>query len=145
MSINCSEVDNLNNSINFFNSTKQICDDLTKYIRTYKQLTIDYSKKLASLQSSFAKKLSKTDNKSMVKIIEITHKLIELIDDNIGLIKLSTDEIESKVKEFELDLKAKLENLKQIQKKAFEQNKILSNNYNDINKAKKLYGFNVKK
>ena len=139
MSINCSEVDNLNNSINFFNSTKQICDDLTKYIRTYKQLTIDYSKKLASLQSSFAKKLSKTDNKSMVKIIAITHKLIELIDDNIGLIKLSTDEIESKVKEFELDLKAKLENLKQIQKKALEQNKILSNNYNDINKAKKNY------
>ena len=87
MSINCSEVDNLNNSINFFNSTKQICDDLTKYIRTYKQLTIDYSKKLASLQSSFAKKLSKTDKKSMVKIIAITHKLIELIDDNNNLIK----------------------------------------------------------
>ena len=138
MSINCSEVDNLNNSINFFNSTKQICDDLTKYIRTYKQVTIDYSKKLASLQSSFAKKLSKTDNKSMVKIIAITHKLIELIDDNIGLIKLSTDEIESKVKEFELDLKTKYDNLKQIQKKAQEQNKILINNYNDINKAKKI-------
>ena len=139
MSINCSEVDNLNNSINFFNSTKQICDDLTKYIRTYKQLTLDYSKKLSSLQASFAKKLSKTDNKSMVKIIMITNKLIELIDDNISLMKLSTDEMESKVKEFELDLKAKFESLKQIQKKALEQNKSLINNYNEINKAKKNY------
>ena len=139
MSINCSEVENLNNSIDFFNSMKFICDELTKYIRTYKQLTIDYSKKLASMQSSFSKKLSKTDNKSMEKIISITNKLVELIGDNIGLIKLSAEEIETKVKEFELDLKSKYDNLKQIQKKAQEQNKILINNYNDINKAKKNF------
>ena len=139
MSINCCEVENLNNSIDFFNSMKFICDELTKYIRTYKQLTIDYSKKLASMQSSFAKKLSKTENKSMEKIISITNKLVELIGDNIGLIKLSAEEIETKVKEFELDLKTKYDNLKQIQKKAQEQNKILINNYNDINKAKKNF------
>ena len=139
MSINCSEVENLNNSIDFFNSMKFICDELTKYIRTYKQLTIDYSKKLASMQSSFSKKLSKTENKSMEKIISITNKLVELIGDNIGLIKLSAEEIETKVKEFELDLKTKYDNLKQIQKKAQEQNKILINNYNDINKAKKNF------
>ena len=139
MSINCSEVENLNNSIDFFNSMKFICDELIKYIRTYKQLTIDYSKKLASMQSSFAKKLSKTENKSMEKIISITNKLVELIGDNIGLIKLSAEEIETKVKEFELDLKTKYDNLKQIQKKAQEQNKILINNYNDINKAKKNF------
>ena len=139
MSINCSEVNNLNNSIDFFNSMKFICDELTKYIRTYKQLTIDYSKKLASMQSSFSKKLSKTENKSMEKIISITNKLVELIGDNIGLIKLSAEEIETKVKEFELDLKTKYDNLKQIQKKAQEQNKILINNYNDINKAKKNF------
>ena len=139
MSINCSEVENLNNSIDFFNSMKFICDELTKYIRTYKQLTIDYSKKLASMQSSFSKKLSKTENKSMEKIISITNKLVELIGDNISLIKLSAEEIETKVKEFELDLKTKYDNLKQIQKKAQEQNKILINNYNDINKAKKNF------
>ena len=146
MSINCSEVENLNNSIDFFNSMKFICDELTKYIRTYKQLTIDYSKKLASMQSSFSKKLSKTENKSMEKIISITNKLVELIGDNIGLIKLSAEEIETKVKEFELDLKTKYDNLKQIQKKAQEQNKILINNYNDFNKAKKkFYRINDKK
>ena len=139
MSINCSEVENLNNSIDFFNSMKFICDELTKYIRTYKQLTIDYSKKLASMQSSFSKKLSKTENKSMEKIISITNKLVELIGDNIGLIKLSAEEIETKVKEFELDLKTKYDNLKQIQKKAQEQNKILINNYNDVDEAKKNF------
>ena len=139
MSINCSEVVNFNNSLDFFNATKFICDELTKYIRTYKQLTIDYSKKLANMQSSFAKKLSKTENKSMEKIISITNKLVELIGDNIGLIKLSADELETKVKEFELDLKTKYDKIKQIQKKSQEQNKILMNNYNDINKAKKNY------
>jgi hypothetical protein len=139
MSINCSEVVNFNHSLDFFNATKFICDELTKYIRTYKQLTIDYSKKLANMQSSFAKKLSKTENKSMEKIISITNKLVELIGDNIGLIKLSADELETKVKEFELDLKSKYDKIKQIQKKSQEQNKILMNNYNDINKAKKNY------
>ena len=38
-----------------------------------------------------------------------------------------------------MDLKTKYDNLKQIQKKAQEQNKILINNYNDINKAKKNF------
>ncbi len=139
MSINCSEVENLNNSIDFFNSMKFITDELTKYIRNYRQYTTDYAKKLASMQSSFSKKLTKTENKSMEKIIFMTNKLVELLGDNIKLIKLSTDELETKLKEFESDLKTKYDNLKLIQKKASEQNKLLLNNYNDINKAKKNY------
>ena len=139
MSINCSEVNNLNNSIDFFNSMKFITDELTKYIRNYRQYTTDYAKKLASMQSSFSKKLTKTENKSMEKIIFMTNKLVELLGDNIKLIKLSTDELETKLKEFESDLKTKYDNLKLIQKKASEQNKLLLNNYNDINKAKKNY------
>ena len=101
MSINCSEVNNLNNSIDFFNSMKFITDELTKYIRNYRQYTTDYAKKLASMQSSFSKKLTKTENKSMEKIIFMTNKLVELLGDNIELIKLSTDELETKLKEFE--------------------------------------------
>ena len=139
MNINCSQIDNFNNSLEYFNSTKFVCDDLIKYIRTYKQLIIDFSKKLTNMQSNFSKKLSKTENSKLNQIIILTNNLITLFDENISLYKLSIDELELRVKTFENDLKAKLDSVKVIQKKTLEQNKILTNCYYEINKAKKNY------
>ena len=127
MSINCSEVDNFNTSLEQFNSMKIISDDLIKYIRTYKQLTVDYSKKLTNMQSNFSTKLSKSESAITKQITSLTKKMIELIDENIGLFKLSVEELESRIKAFETDLKTKCDNIKIIQKKSAEQNKILIN------------------
>ena len=139
MSINCSQVTNFNNSLEHFNSVKTLCDDLVKYIRTYKQTALDFSKKLSGLQNSFTKKLSKSEKNSMSQITFLTSKLIELLNENISLLKLSTDELESRCKTFESELKNKNDSIKVIQKKTNEQNKILINSYNEINKAKKNY------
>ena len=49
MSINCSQVANFNNSLEHFNSVKTLCDDLVKYIRTYKQTALDFSKKFPKI------------------------------------------------------------------------------------------------
>ena len=127
MSINCSEVDNFNTSLEQFNSMKIISDDLIKYIRTYKQYTVDYSKKLTNMQSNFSTKLSKSESAITKQITSLTKKMIELIDENIGLFKLSVEELESRIKAFETDLKTKCDNIKIIQKKSAEQNKILIN------------------
>ena len=105
MSINCSEVENFNNSLEQFNAIKIICDDLVKYIRTYKQLTFDYTKKLANMQSNFSAKLSKSDSEITKQLKSQTGKMIELIDETIGCFKLSIEELESRAKEFESDLK----------------------------------------
>ena len=139
MSINCSEVENFNNSLEQFNAIKIICDDLVKYIRTYKQLTFDYTKKLANMQSNFSAKLSKSDSEITKQLKSQTGKMIELIDETIGCFKLSIEELESRAKEFESDLKKKYDDIKMIQKKSSEQNKILINSFNEINKAKKNY------
>ena len=145
MSINCSEVDNFNTSLEQFNSMKIISDDLIKYIRTYKQYTVDYSKKLTNMQSNFSTKLSKSESAITKQITSLTKKMIELIDENIGLFKLSVEELESRIKAFETDLKTKCDNIKIIQKKSAEQNKILINSFNEINKAKKLYMDSISK
>lgn len=139
MSINCSEIDNFNNLIEFFNSMKLISDELTKYLRTYKQYSLEFAKKLTIMQSTLSKKLIKSDNSSMNKIINLTRKLVELLDENLNLFKLSNDELELRIRTFEMDLKTKFDNIKLFQKKSYEVNKILTNSYIEINKVKKNY------
>ena len=139
MSINCSEVENYNNSLIHFNSIKLLSDDLVKYIRTYKQLISDFAKKLGNMQSTFSKKLSKSENPILTQITSQTNLLIELFEENISLLRLTVEELETRIKSFETDLKTKCDNIKIIQKKSVEQNKILNNSYNEINKAKKNY------
>ena len=116
MSINCSEIDNFNNLIEFFNSMKLISDELTKYLRTYKQYSLEFAKKLTIMQSTLSKKLIKSDNSSMNKIINLTRKLVELLDENLNLFKLSNDELELRIRTFEIDLKTKFDNIKLFQK-----------------------------
>ena len=108
-----------------------------KYIRTYKQLILDFTKKLSNMQSNFSKKLSKSDNPKINIITLLTNNIISLFDENINLYKSSSEELELRVKAYESDLKAKIDSIKAIQKKTFEQNKILTNSYNEINKPKK--------
>ena len=139
MILKCDQIDNFDNSLENFKSMKVICDDLIKYIRTYKQLTLDFSKKLSNMQSNFSKKLTKSENPMANQIVLHTGKLIELFDENIGLYKLSIEELESRVKSFESDLKQKCDNIKIIQKKIGEQKKIILNSYLEIYKAKNYY------
>ena len=139
MSINCSEVENFNNLLEFFNSMKSISEELTKYLRTYKQHGLDFAKKLTIMQSTLSKKLIKSDNSTMNKIINLTRKLVELLDENLNLFKLSNDDLELRIRTFEMDLKTKIDNIKLFQKKSLEQNKILINSYTEINKVKKNY------
>ena len=139
MNVLCSQIENFNNSVEYFNLMKSVGDDLTKYMRTYKQLISEFLKKMNNLQATFSKKLTKSDNPKLELIISLTSKLVYLLDENIGLYKLSFDELETDIKAFEQDIKTKIDSIKSIQKKASEQNKIIINIFNEINKAKKNY------
>ena len=139
MNVLCSQIENFNNSVEYFNLMKSVGDDLTKYMRAYKQLISEFLKKMNNLQATFSKKLTKSDNPKLELIISLTSKLVYLLDENIGLYKLSFDELETDIKAFEQDIKTKIDSIKSIQKKASEQNKIIINIFNEINKAKKNY------
>ena len=140
MSIKCSELDNMNISLDYFNSIKSVSDDLIKYFKGYKQLNQDYMKKLQSFQSNYRKKFSSTENPKTSQIISaLTNQLNKLIDQITELLQLSIDEIELRIREFDTFIKKKTESIKAIQKASSELNKSLNNLYNDVNKAKTNY------
>jgi len=140
MNIVCSELDNLNISLDYFNSIKQVSDDLIKYLKNYKQLNLDYMKKLQTFQSNFRKKLSTSENPKIAQITSaLTNKLIQLIDQGNELLQLSLDDIDLRLKEFDTFIKAKNESIKSVQKSSSELNKLLLSTYNEANKAKTNY------
>ena len=140
MNIKCSELDNMNHTLDYFNSIKQLSDELIKYIKGYRQLIQEYMKKIQSMQSNFKKKLTKSENPKTAQIIsELTSKIFYLLEKNNELFQLSLDEIDLRLKEFEIFIKDKGESIKTIQKLSLDLNKELINSYTEVNKNKNNY------
>jgi serine/threonine protein kinase len=53
----CSELENMNTTINYFNFIKEIFDDNIKYISNYKDISNEYIKKMAQLQEKYGSRL----------------------------------------------------------------------------------------
>ena len=127
-------------SLDYYNSIKQLSDDLIKYIKGYKQLVQDYMKKIQNMQTNFKKKLAISVNpKTSQIILELTSKIFNLLEQNNELYQLSLDEIDLRLKEFDTIIKQKNEEIKTIQKLSSDLNKELINTYNDVNKNKNNY------
>ncbi len=140
MNVKCSELDNMNNSLDYFNSIKSISDELVKYFRSYRQINQEYMKKLQSTYLNYKKKFSSSDNPKTSQIINaLISKLNKLIDQYLELFQLSIDEIELNLKEYDLFIKKKTDSIKSIQKTSTELNKSLINEFNEVNKAKTNY------
>ena len=140
MNIKCSELDNFNISLDYFNSIKLVSDELVKYIKAYRQILLEYVKKIQNMQSNFKKKLDFTDNPKTSQIISsLTSKIFKLLEQNNDLFQLSFDEIDLRLKEFDSFIKEKNESIKTILKLSQDFNKSLTNSYNDVNKAKNNY------
>ena len=140
MNLKCSELDNMNNSLDYYNSIKAVSDDLFKYIKSYKQINQEYLKKLQSTHSNYKKKLTSLDNPKTNQIIKaLTSKLTLLIDQSIELYQLSIDDIDLRLKEFESFIKNKTESIKSVQKSAAEITKMINNGFNETSKAKTNY------
>ena len=140
MNIKCSEFDNMSNTLDYFNSIKQLSDELIKYIKGYKQLILEYMKKIQSMQTNFKKRLTKSENPKTSQIItELTSKIFNLLQQNNELFQLSLDEIDLRLKEFDTFTKEKSESIKTIQKLSSDLNKELINSYTEVNKNKNNY------
>ena len=69
MNIKCSELDNIDISLEYCNSIKLAGDELIKYIKGYNQISQEYIKKLQTFQQNFGKKISKSNNSKNSQII----------------------------------------------------------------------------
>ena len=53
MNFVCSEVENMNISIEYYDFIKQMYENLTKYIKAYKSETNDYYKKILKIHDKY--------------------------------------------------------------------------------------------
>ncbi len=139
MNIKCSELDNITISFDYFNSIKEVGDELIKYIKGFNQLSQEYIKKLQVFHINFGKKISKSENQKASQITSLTSKIEEVISQIIELCQISNNNIESRVKNFETLLKEKTDNVNNLKKSPSELTKDLSSSYIEINKTKTSY------
>ena len=136
MNIKCSELDNITVSFDYFNSIKAVGDEVIKYVKGFNQLSQEYMKKLQLFQANFAKKLAKSDNPKITQITSLTSKITEIVTQIEELCHVSTDDIDSRAKSFEILLKEKTDNVNNLKKSPAELTKDLNSSYIEINKTK---------
>ena len=138
--MNCSELENINISLDYFNSIKNFSEEVTKYIKGYKQIEGEFIKKLQMFQINSKKKLTVAEDSKTEQIItSITCKICELIEAKIELFKISNDTIDLKIKEFDNFIKETSESIKVAQKESTEIIKVYFNSNLEMDKVKKNY------
>ena len=141
MNINWSELDNINIAYDDFILLKDIGEELIKYLRNYRQLAQEFTKKLQLFEANFSKKLSKKeeDNKLISQITDITSKATEIIFQSIELFDYSIGEIDERVQKFETLLKDKFEIVNNLKKSSIDFTKNLTSSYTEVNKTKNTF------
>ena len=146
MNFVCSEVENMSISINYYEFIKQIYENLTKYIKSYKSETNDYYKKINKLQEKYFPKLStvKEEFKKMTNIktnhiLSLSSKVPKIINQQILNLKYFVSGIEDTIKSFDKTLKDKNSMSAKYQSEYDDCRNILLKKYKDIEKSKNTY------
>ena len=112
MNFVCSEVENMTISINYYEYIKQMYESLTKYIKSYKNETNDYYKKVAKVHEKYYPRLSgikeelkKYTNIKTNHIISLSTKVPKIINQQIINLQYFISGIETTIKSFDKTLK----------------------------------------
>jgi DNA-binding transcriptional regulator YhcF (GntR family) len=111
----CSELENINISINYFNFIKEVFDDYIKYINNYRIITCEYIKKISQFQEKYSPKLLKLDINNNIKyqnintnhIYKLTLPITKIIDKQIENLNLFMFGIESQINNYDSIIKEK--------------------------------------
>ena len=141
----CSELENMNISINYFNFIKEVFDDYIKYITNYKLITSEYLKKMGQLQEKYSPKLTGKDkdkdytkykNINTTHIYSITYPVTKIIDKQIENLDILLFGIDSQIKNYNSIIKEKDILLSKFQLMFDEATKDLLKKYRDIDKLR---------
>ena len=140
MNFTCSELENIEISIEYFLLIKQVGEEFIKYLKGYKQISQEYMKKLNTFENNFGKKLSKIfENPKISHTAEMMQKVMDIIIQNIQSFNASIREIDVKLQELESIIKEKTDKIICLKKTYLDLPKNLMNSYNEINKTKATY------
>ena len=146
----CSELENINTSVNYFCFIREVFDDYMQCIINYKVITSDYLKKLAMLHDKFKYKLTgkekdntKYKNINTNHIFTLTSPISKIIDKQIEALQMFTDSIN-----IQIDINNKVIKEKEILSNKFqlmfeEARKDLLKKYREIDKLRDIYKMNM--
>ena len=141
----CSELQNMNISINYFYFIKDVFEDYIKYISNYRNITNEYIKKLFLFQEKYSPRLlgkekEKENNKykeiNTKHIFSITSPVPKIIDKQIENLTIFMNEIESQIEKYSSLIKEKDILSSKFQLMFEEAKKDLLKKYRDIDKLK---------
>ena len=146
----CSELENINISVNYFSFIKDMFSDFTQYLINYKTVTYEYIKKLSMIQEKFRIKLlgkekdnTKYKNIDMNHIYTFTSPIPKIIDSQIDNWKICLEGIENQIENNNKLLKEKEILSNKFQLMFEEARKDLLKKYREIDKLKELFSLNM--
>ena len=146
----CSELENINTSINYFCFIKEVFDDYMQCINNYKVITNDYLKKLIMLQDKFKYKLTgkekdntKYKNVNTNHIFSLTSPISKIIDKQIENLQMFIDGINGQIENNNKVIKEKEILSNKFQLMFEEARKDLLKKYREIDKLRDIYKMNM--
>lgn len=146
----CSELENINTSINYFCFIKEVFDDYMQCINNYKVITNDYLKKLMMLQDKFKYKLTgkekdntKYKNVNTNHIFSLTSPISKIIDKQIENLQMFIDGINGQIENNNKVIKEKEILSNKFQLMFEEARKDLLKKYREIDKLRDIYKMNM--
>lgn len=146
----CSELENINISVDYFNFIKDIFSDYMQYIINYKIIVSEYLKKLTIFQEKYAYKLLgqekdniRNKNVQTDHIFSLTSPIPKIIDKQIENLKMSINEFDSQIEKNNKFIKEKEILSSKFQLMFEESRKDLLKKYKEIDKLRDIYNINM--
>jgi hypothetical protein len=140
LNIECSEVDNVNITLDYFSSIKKLGKDLVKFLKAYKLINQEYMQKLQLFMANFERQFIMPKEKSNIsQLMGLTSKISEIVNQNIESFDYSIKEIDSKLNDFSKLIKEKTELVNNTKNKFLESRNNLLCQHIEINKTKNIF------
>ena len=146
----CSELENINKSVDYFIFIKNIFFDYLQYIINYKSITTEYIKKLETLHDKYSNKLSGNDKDNLKYKNINTEHIFSLTSNLINIVKKQIENLKIFMKGFDTQIENNNNAIKENEILAdkfhamFEESRIdLLKKYREIDKLSELYKINM--
>ena len=142
----CSELENINISVNYFYCIKDVFSDYMQYIMNYKSIINDYIKKLSSFNDKYSYKLLGVEEnlkyknlKNINHIFSLTSPIPKIIEKQIENLKICINGIETQIENNNKVIKEKEILSNKFQVMFEESRKDLLKKYKEIDKLRDIY------
>ena len=145
MNFICSEVENMNISTKYYEFIKHIYENVSKYIKKYKDETLEYYKKISKLHEKYYSKinseeiLKNNNNIETDHILSLSKSIFNIIKSQLTYLNIFLREVDDIIKSFDKTLKEKNTMSSGYMNEYEDCRNGLQKKYKEIEKAKKLF------